>query len=389
MSNNTNKKVLILTVGGSPNPLITSINNFEPDEIVFICSDRSVSLVEKGILDQTIKEYSVFFIERVNPDDVDQIFERSEAIIKKYQLIGANILSDFTGGTKCMNLGLGMAASILGVPLQFMGGKRQDLVKVSDGTQAPILINFKWIDYKIAEKFFNDGHYAIAEQLFNEVKNLSPAQSLRAKATRLATLSKGLDAWDNFNHQQALANIRALKHDYPVLITFLIRIVEPNGRKDVHKYELLFDLLANSERRASQARYDDACARLYRAVEFVAQKRLSVEYDIDTSDVKRRSLPKSFEPPESKSKDHIQLSRYKAYELLTCLDDPLGQIYENHKNKINDKMILRNNSILAHGLKAVTGVEYRNFNKVVVEFLSEAVKTLGIKWETIKFPVIE
>lgn len=58
-------------------------------------------------------------------------------------------------------------------------------------------------------------------------------------------------------------------------ILALVAITKENGG-----YEQVQDLILNAERRAVQERYDDAVARLYRAVEMVAQVRLQSEWGL-------------------------------------------------------------------------------------------------------------
>jgi hypothetical protein len=45
-------KVLLITVGGSPEPIITSIKTLEPDRVVFICSEEANG--QKGSKSQII-----------------------------------------------------------------------------------------------------------------------------------------------------------------------------------------------------------------------------------------------------------------------------------------------------------------------------------------------
>jgi len=57
-------------------------------------------------------------------------------------------------------------------------------------------------------------------------------------------------------------------------------------RENYENYDLLIaDILNNARRRMKEGKYDDAMARLYRTVELIAQYRLKMKYEIDTSDV--------------------------------------------------------------------------------------------------------
>lgn len=382
---NTNKKVLILTIGGSQEPIISSINLFQPEEIVFLCSSKSRDEVSK-ILKRTDREYEIYSIEIVEPDKLDDVYKTSMEIIKKSRSIGADILADFTGGTKCMSFGLATAASIQNIAIRFMGGVRQDLVKVVDGTQQPIEFRFLWIDYNNAVESFNLGHYFASQQLFVEIKNRTVDSALKNKSTKYAQIAQGFVFWDKFEHEKAYQNLKQFNDDFPKLIYLLLRIFKGSEFRNSNGYELLFDLFANAQRRASHGLYDDACGRLYRAVEFLAQQRLKLEYGIDVSHVDQTKLPKSFEAPKPNDKGIIQLSRYKAYELLTKLNDKIGDAYQNHAKQINEKMQIRNYSILAHGMKPVLATDYRYFKNIIESYLKEAIGVLGIEWEGVEFP---
>lgn len=81
-------------------------------------------------------------------------------------------------------------------------------------------------------------------------------------------------------------------------------------------YEIVEDLLLNAKRRVAQELYDDAVERLYRALELLAQIRLST-YNIKTGDVDIQQLPESLQAkyadPTLRSQDgKIQLALNKA-----------------------------------------------------------------------------
>ncbi|MBI4744479.1 MAG: TIGR02710 family CRISPR-associated protein [Actinobacteria bacterium] len=385
---NGNKKVLIITVGGSPEPIISSINEFEPNEIVFICSQSSKKEVNK-ILNKTASSYDNYYIEIVNADNPNDVFEKSNEIIRKYLLIGYVLLADYTGGTKSMSLGLASAASTSGVRIRFMGGRRENLNQVVDGTEQPLEFNFLWIDYSLAVELFNKGHYAAAEKIFTKITNLATIDSLQIKADKLKKLSKGLYLWDIFEHEKAHSILKIFHHDYPELLGVLLKIVKPNIAKGSHGYELIFDLVANSKRCSSSGRFDDACGRLYRAVEFLAQQRLRSKYNIDTSCVDINKIPTSFNLPKLNNKGIIQISRSDGYELLRVFKDNVSLIYQKYKDSINENMKIRNESILAHGFKPVTALDFRHFNKVVEIFLKEALTAMSLEWKDIVFPITE
>lgn len=103
--------------------------------------------------------------------------------------------------------------------------------------------------------------------------------------------------------------------------------------EDKYSGFLLADLLVNAERRATEGKYDDAVARLYRAVELIAQLLLS-KRGIDTSNVEVERLPQNLkERYESmrNPKGVIEIAQAKAYELLEDLGMDIGRKFRENK----------------------------------------------------------
>ena len=129
------------------------------------------------------------------------------------------------------------------------------------------------------------------------------------------------------------------------------------------------DLLNNAYRKIEIGIYDDAVARLYRAIELIAQIRLN---DFDLIDLNRFQSNKLFyinrEQFDNKvgedveylvdsfgikdylnNRDVFRVHKSQAYHILIELDDNIA-IELNKKKQLNLAVNKRNNSILAHGL---------------------------------------
>ncbi len=117
----------------------------------------------------------------------------------------------------------------------------------------------------------------------------------------------------------------------------------------------LWDLWRNAERRASQGRFDDATARVYRLLEWTAQWQLLTRLgpDADTANFPRELLPASVAP----SPDHdgkIKLGLWFAWQVVGGkLQGPARELITGHGEKLRDLLFRRNNSILAHGFHPV------------------------------------
>ncbi len=137
--------LLVLTVGGSPEPLKTALARFRPDEALFIVSDgaggtKSSADAVKALegCDGWPARHRVL---KVPPDGLDRAFALIETRLAMAQERGCRVIADHSGGTKSMSAALAMAAWLLGgVELHVTTGDRRDLLRVVDGTEAPMAV---------------------------------------------------------------------------------------------------------------------------------------------------------------------------------------------------------------------------------------------------------
>ncbi|WP_026735588.1 hypothetical protein [Fischerella sp. PCC 9605] len=154
-------KILFVTVGGSFQPIVTSIRTLQPDRVIFIASDgnkgsksqvigegtpcevrRGTEVIERlpnipiqvGLGGRFQPETDLIVVQ--NPDDL------SECYLKTYQRIrqlqkgspGCEILADYTSGTKTLSAALVLAAVDCGIPVYLtIAATRENLVKVEQG----------------------------------------------------------------------------------------------------------------------------------------------------------------------------------------------------------------------------------------------------------------
>jgi CRISPR-associated protein (TIGR02710 family) len=120
----------------------------------------------------------------------------------------------------------------------------------------------------------------------------------------------------------------------------------------------VLDLLANAKRRKEEGRVDDAVARLYRAIEAVAQVALKERYGIDsTTKIPLDRIPAVLRPEwDSRANEgFVTVGLQDAYALLASLEDPLADKFRNAAlNGTESPLVARNQSILAHGFVRVT-----------------------------------
>ncbi len=397
----TSPVILLCTVGGSHEPILTALRQTTPDFACFICTGRDLATSRPGSDVQILgkgecikvrpgdEKPSLFNIPtqaglrddqyevvQVPADDLDEVFRILRGTIHRLSLRfpNARLLADYTGGTKTMTAGLVSAAlESDGVELQLVTGSRADLVKVRSGMEAVTQANVERVRLERAMRPYVAAwrRYAYAETWQGLATLPWPRdRDLAARLAMLRDLSRGLDAWDRFDHQTAWACLEPYRPrigaSWPALFAALQRLTTENETQEPAR---LLDLWCNAERRAAQGRYDDAVARVYRLLEWSAQWLLRSRCGINTSDVRPEQIPPHMTlTPGSKGK--ILASLLNAWELLAHHQpaSPAGVFFRAKRNALIDWLDMRNHSIWAHGFRPVSEDDWR---KKTVEWVQD------------------
>lgn len=424
------KKYLLLTVGGSCEPIVSSILSIKPNFVYFICSDDSNGAKgsytvingegkpctdrhrqeqpedkKLNVLKQTRSlnyEYEIIKIKEF--DDLNVCFETCYNLIKKVlKNNDVEIVADYTGGTKSMTAGLATAATNFPeVKLNFMTGARVDLNNVVPGTQTiKISTPLKPFIDKTLENVnlhISNYHYQSAINLLEQILKIPNLENqIHSKITSLKNSLIAFSKWDIFQHQDALTMLNTNRREFVNQVIFLEKTIKSaeallNNKTDLYDrnnisgYEVLIDLIENANRRADQERFDDAIARMYRSLELFLQIYLLKSKGIDTGNVDLSKTPKTFQKKKENCKYKIQIGLREAYELITMYDnEPLKNIFQEYDKKILNALQKRNFSILAHGFIPLTKEDYNDV-KVILEFINNCLKELNVKIEPPKFP---
>jgi hypothetical protein len=373
--------LLICTVGGAPAPIVTAIQDYQPAHVIFITSMQtptsrmsSTEQVTKEILPQIGMSDDQYTIQEVNPDDLMHVYTVCCAVIRQMQSRYA-IVADYTGGTKTMSAGLTLAVrQFPNVKLSMVAGMRKDLsaqynMSVSAMRQplTPLHVEDAYVQ---VQKLFDVYEYRAALEITKAtLRDYELDENDRMSWQRLRKIIEGFNAWDSFMHKEAFDILQPQIHNsHQVVFKALLNV------KTNHGYELTHDLLANAGRRAQQGKYDDAVARIYRALEALAQTRLKKEYEIDTAHVASATIQayaKYQIPAKFTGRDTFELGMISAYELLQLFDDAVGKTWTAYDARIRDNIQFRNNSILAHGFTPVTAVQYTGFRQLVDAFVGD------------------
>lgn len=407
------KTILLLTVGGSHVPIINAVREYQPDFTYFICScgqrgsEKTIDGAGKpcgdlrkcphchaplGKAEESIShrlklrpdQYGKILLD--DPDDLDECYQKLSALFKEICAQEDNpcrIVANYTGGTKTMSVTLALLGVITpGCELSLNKGLRKDLIKVITG-DVPVSVD-KWnifaqMQLDTARGALANFDYSGTNDILAQISKRPLEKGLQGRVIYLRQLCRAFDAWDKFKHREAMDLLALLGGK--TLAPYLIALKRIAGAiKSCHGYEKVMDLVLNSRRRASQQRYDDAVARLYRAIELLAQIRLLKDKGIDSADVKLEQLPESLgQAYQARQKDgRIAIGLAEDYGLLEKLNDPIGQLFAQQKNKILEAIKKRNFSILAHGLTPITEDDFLRVSMALSGFIDQAFNLIPI-----------
>lgn len=291
-----------------------------------------------------------------------------------------------------MAAGLVLALTGRGVVFSYVGGERRDpdTGRVVSGAERLRLLEDptarlglkEWTAFTRAWNALNLG-VALSELDGLLQRPLSPSEERFYRAMK--GVVEGLMEWDRFRHERALAlvapslpvalavaeawghgaKVRVLK-GLEDLLPHLRAIVEAAGKPT---FALLQDLLANAERRAELGRFDDALARLYRALELAVEADVHERLGFVLKDP--RTWPEGF--PESLRERVLRprglmelLDAAFDLDLAFAQKNTLAQKLYGEKNRIQALLSRRHESILAHGTRPVEEEDYRR----VLDFLT-------------------
>jgi CRISPR-associated protein (TIGR02710 family) len=427
-------KILLVTVGGSPQPILTAIKTLKPDRVIFIGSDGAkgskAQIIGKGTPCEIRRGEEVKKLPNIptylglsnfqldtdlvliqNPDDLSECYCLISSTIRTLQqdFPDCQILADYTGGTKTMSAALAMAGIDYDINLHVTTSTtRENLFRVERGEAteraSTIVIAVERKIEQFLPPLLQQYNYAAAITELNNLLQLGVPSEAKQRIRILRDCCIGFDAWDRFAHADAWDSLQSYMKNSEIQPCglFLKRVMSsrtaideefkaPDGIKG-HGYEVVQDLLLNAARRATQERYDDAVGRLYRAIELLAQIRLWQAYQVKTGDVNLQELPEFLHADLllHSNNDKIQLALIPSYILLSKLpNEPLGKAYQERAAKIQNALQIRNYSILAHGFQPITEAEYQKFSNVVVNFIQNSIAILVSEkqqFQPVQFP---
>ncbi len=392
-------RAMVISVGGTPAPVIHSLNRSKPEYVCFFVSKESKKMVEQEILPNLLFKpiYSDLIITQnaeLLTDCYSVLNKNLPNILEKWEVAPSEVCVDYTGGTKTMSVALALATIDHSCCYSYVGGDERSkggVGVVVNGKEKMWFLENPWEEIahsalKEASLLFNKARYASAAEVLEKcLDKIGKEKKPFFKA--LVEMVKGYELWDCFKHRDARVKLYRCKDlistyafgsdkkEYEVLSK---KVEENLNFLDLHRESPKFyflDLLANAKRRANlEKKFDDAVARLYRAIEVLAQTELKKEFDINTSDVKAEKVPEQLREEfmikyKDKKDQKIKIPLFASYQLLYELKSPLArEFFKYYEVEIRPLLNIRNQSILAHGFNAVDEDSFQKLFRSVLKF---------------------
>ena len=403
--------------------LFVSIKYHNPDIVYLFGSEDSKCTVNflketyEKAMDEHFDFYKFFIINDI--DNFPVYFEEFEK--KIIELDDYRVIIDYTSGTKTMTMSAAFASMIFRKDLVFVSGERDETGIVVAGTEKPVSQNlYPVYDNLMLEKIkdlFNINRFESGEILLNDIVSNNPNKEIYIK------LFKIYNCFDIFDYETAYAlfdeeflsiirdkwpdNAQKFSENRHSLSS--MQKLDPEkidlGKKPWknRKYKrrclyLLASLLNNAKRRHEEHKYDDAIARLYRSLEFIAQIELKTKYGLSTSNIdvsilKSRNLDvdyiKTLEDGRDDKSGKIKMGLTQDYLLLDKLGNKLGKFYVDNQNCIEKFTNRRNDSILAHGFVFSSDDDFKDFEKIVLKMARLLNNEIDNLMEESRFPIID
>ena len=312
-----------------------------------------------------------FEVRIVPSDDLDGAYTRMRETVSSLstRFPDARFVADYTGGTKTMTAALVCAALQSDeLELQLVSGARRDLVGVVDGTEQAMTVSAARLrlaramdPYLAAWKRYAYQEAATGLEFIRVATDAPDRQHLNL----VLVLSRALTRWDYFDHTGALRLLepyaRHVARNYPSMLpTLRLLSQETNPKREPAR---LIDLWHNARRRASQGRFDDAVARVYRLIEWTAQWLIRTKLGADTADFPNHLLSDN-QDTHRDGQQRIKLSLWAAWQVVSDhVPGPAHDLIASHGNELLDLLSIRNKSILAHGFTPVADTSWNRMQQ--------------------------
>jgi len=392
--------------------LLFLIQKENPNQVIIFTSDEAKKTTLKSLrkqYEETIgRKFSKIstIINIKDSDDFNESFYKISRQVDSYK--DCEVIIDYTSGSKAMTMAASIVATQKMKKLIFVDGPKNEKGNIIHGKEELKIQNLENVQDKVKlDKFkdlFNNNRFEAAH---NEVYNLNMAKNedknSEIKILNYLFLSKTYAFWDKFNHDlagkffktgyyQTFGSMKdQLKRNNKAL-----NIINDSNNTNLKYLYILASMINNAKRRCGENKFDDAIARLYRALELISQIDL-YRYGLNTSDINPMNIkkispeaynfifPKLISDYQGKCTTRGLDNNYVLIHMLNHYDE-VGIYYKENRTKIMRIISHRNNSILAHGLKNKTIKDYKAFEEIVIELALKLDENMVEYLKDTKFP---
>lgn len=389
-------KAMIISVGGTPAPIIKSITEYRPEFVSFFVSQDTYDYVQE--IKKGIREAKVSIKNEITlADDVNDLyhcFGKAEEAVKRVLSKGHRsdeVVVDYTGGTKNMSVALVLSAVTHGFSFSYVGGTertKNGVGIVIDGKEKVCKSVNPWDFLAVDERkkisfLFNTYQFKAAYALVEDI--LGKNTKHKSIFKKLGFLIDGYYSWDIFKHGEAAGKFERarmeelLEAEDERIRSFAKATIQIKPQLELLSQQqrqpdrlFILDIFSNAERRFEEGKIDDAVVRLYRIVEMLAQERLLNKHGIDTGNVSEEEIPQQVRDEFiSKYKDKkdgkIKTPQNAAFVLLEALGDDLGKEFNKRLSQFRQIQSQRNNSYLVHGFICARENTYSKFKEFILD----------------------
>lgn len=396
------KKAMIMSVGGSPEPLKKSLAQHQPDVVIFFASHDSVLKAGDVFQDSATKPKTETEITE-NPNSLYECYKSAKRCVERaarQEIPDKDIIVDYTGGTKVMSAALLLATAGRAFGFNYVGGdvrSKEGLGVVQNGHEQMYEDMNPWSAFAEEERrqivtLFNARRYGAVIQIMDNYNRALPPQ-IESYFKFVRLLSYGFLNWDQFQHKKALDCLQKgvaaldqhlkyypgdqydqLEKELQQHIDFLSHLLEKTNQMQNFDAILIKELINNARRRIQDKSFDDAAARIYRALELYGQICFVRTIGCSNDKVKPEKIPQSlrdefirkYRDPHS---DMMKLPLQATFTVLRATGHEAGQRFFEYEKKIKDIQSNRNRSILAHGIQPVSEHAAQSILETVSDFV--------------------
>ncbi len=419
MSDNSPITAALVSVGGAPAPVLHVLRQHRPAHVWYFCSADSRANAD-AIQAELDWHPQARFIEVERFEELGPCYRelrrKIPEILAETKVPPAEVLVDYTGGTKTMSAALVLAATELFDRFSYVGGEQREkggLGVTMDGKERVLYQGNPWSELAIRE--VERAHDLWASCQFDAaarvLRRVAPRVPHRLRFEAVAEVADAMAARHRLNFKEAVTQLgtaqRALpavfdgRNDHGLLlfVSECLGICIACGRNTASAI-LLCELLDNALRTAAQGRFEDAAARLYRVMEMQGQLWLSemtegllVNGRCKAGDIGK--MPHALEPLSfcrpGESGD-IKLSLEQNFLALAALGHArartiAGDLALDKKSRWRAATEKRNTSILAHGVQPIGADGFEQMKQITGDFLAfdlvrevNPIPALNLQW---------